>query len=352
MSTSSSYFARTLHGLEDISWRDISAHTDSKLIQLSHRSIEFSSTGDASDLLRLRGIEDVFVLVGKISNLTHERSALGLIEEQIRKLSLSAAIETCKQVREITRPFAYSVTASFVGSRNYNRWELAEAVAKGLSKRHDWSYIDTRATPFPAHDINIRLVIEADRALLGIRLGSAPLHKRPYKQLHVEASLNPILAYHMVRMSRLRAGECLLDPMCGAGTIPIEAAFAEPEAIVLAIDIDAEAIQAAKENASLANASVAIQQGSAINSNLESGSIDAIVCDLPWGGQSELEGGSLNQMCAEFIRLLKPSGRMVLLTEHPDDVRKAFEAAAFTVECPLTVSLHGKHPSILLTHKT
>ena len=51
------------------------------------------------------------------------------------------------------------------------------------------------------------------------------LHRRGYRQEQVEAPLNEVLAAGMILMTGWR-GECdLIDPMCGSGTIPIEAAL-------------------------------------------------------------------------------------------------------------------------------
>ena len=51
------------------------------------------------------------------------------------------------------------------------------------------------------------------------------LHRRGYRQEAVEAPLNEVLAAGMILMTGWK-GECdLIDPMCGSGTIPIEAAL-------------------------------------------------------------------------------------------------------------------------------
>ena len=51
------------------------------------------------------------------------------------------------------------------------------------------------------------------------------LHRRGYRQEAVEAPLNEVLAAGMILMTGWH-GECdLIDPMCGSGTIPIEAAL-------------------------------------------------------------------------------------------------------------------------------
>jgi putative N6-adenine-specific DNA methylase len=51
------------------------------------------------------------------------------------------------------------------------------------------------------------------------------LHRRGYRQEIAKAPLRETLAAAMVLASGWRKGEPLLDPMCGSGTIPIEAAL-------------------------------------------------------------------------------------------------------------------------------
>jgi putative N6-adenine-specific DNA methylase len=51
------------------------------------------------------------------------------------------------------------------------------------------------------------------------------LHRRGYRQEIAKAPLRETLAAAMVLASGWRRGEPLLDPMCGSGTIPIEAAL-------------------------------------------------------------------------------------------------------------------------------
>jgi putative N6-adenine-specific DNA methylase len=51
------------------------------------------------------------------------------------------------------------------------------------------------------------------------------LHRRGYRQEIAKAPLRETLAAAMVLASGWRSGEPLLDPMCGSGTIPVEAAL-------------------------------------------------------------------------------------------------------------------------------
>ena len=51
------------------------------------------------------------------------------------------------------------------------------------------------------------------------------LHKRGYRTLAYSAPIKETLAAAMLRISRWAPGKNLIDPFCGSGTIPIEAAL-------------------------------------------------------------------------------------------------------------------------------
>ena len=74
-------------------------------------------------------------------------------------------------------------------------------------------------------DVSFNLHVAEDQCTLSLDSSGESLHRRGYRQEQVEAPLNEVLAAGMILMTGWR-GECdLIDPMCGSGTIPIEAAL-------------------------------------------------------------------------------------------------------------------------------
>ena len=74
-------------------------------------------------------------------------------------------------------------------------------------------------------DIALNIHVAEDQCTLSLDSSGESLHRRGYRQEQVEAPLNEVLAAGMILMTGWR-GECdLIDPMCGSGTIPIEAAL-------------------------------------------------------------------------------------------------------------------------------
>ena len=71
----------------------------------------------------------------------------------------------------------------------------------------------------------IQVALLKDRVTLTIDTSGAGLHKRGYRKLSMEAPLKETLAAALVSISRWKADRAFIDPLCGSGTIPIEAAL-------------------------------------------------------------------------------------------------------------------------------
>jgi len=73
-------------------------------------------------------------------------------------------------------------------------------------------------------DVRIHAFLEGARAMLYLDTSGEPLFKRGWRGEAGEAPLRENLAAGIVMLSGWQPGEPLLDPMCGAGTLLVEAA--------------------------------------------------------------------------------------------------------------------------------
>ena len=74
-------------------------------------------------------------------------------------------------------------------------------------------------------DVLINIHIAESSCTLSLDASGESLHRRGYRQATLEAPLNEVLAAGIILMSGWH-GECdFIDPMCGSGTLPIEAAL-------------------------------------------------------------------------------------------------------------------------------
>ena len=74
-------------------------------------------------------------------------------------------------------------------------------------------------------DIRLNIHIAEDKCTLSLDSSGESLHRRGYRQESVEAPLNEVLAAGMILMTGWQGDTDFIDPMCGSGTILIEAAL-------------------------------------------------------------------------------------------------------------------------------
>ena len=74
-------------------------------------------------------------------------------------------------------------------------------------------------------DMRLHIHIAEDQCTLCLDSSGESLHRRGYRQESVEAPLNEVLAAGMILMTGWRGETDFIDPMCGSGTLLIEAAL-------------------------------------------------------------------------------------------------------------------------------
>ena len=74
-------------------------------------------------------------------------------------------------------------------------------------------------------DIRLHIHIAEDQCTLSLDSSGESLHRRGYRQESVEAPLNEVLAAGMILMTGWHGETDFIDPMCGSGTLLVEAAL-------------------------------------------------------------------------------------------------------------------------------
>ena len=334
-------FAVTTRGLEPISANELAALPDVTVEQIAYRRIFASCLGSLEPLLSLRTVDDVFLHMATWSGINRARSALSTIQVASSQLELDTALALCKQVRTIPSPPVFSVTANFVGKRNYNTDEIKQACASGVVERQGWVYSEDDSNA----NLNIRIFIEGDTAEVGVRLAAQSLSRRPYKQQHVPGSLKPAVAAALLALAGVAPNTLVLDPCCGAGTILIEARSSG--ATACGGDIDQQALTAARLNAAQSALDVHIQRWDARALPISDRSVDFVISNLPWGRVVSIDGSlhTLYQEISEEIeRVLAPGGQTVLLTNLPDLI----QFKRLKRDTQFEISLFGQTPTIMV----
>ncbi|HBN29600.1 MAG TPA: RNA methyltransferase [Clostridiaceae bacterium] len=97
---------------------------------------------------------------------------------------------------------------------------VKKAVVEAMKRKYKINWFEEDG---PEYKIEISLL--KDMAELTIDTSGTALHKRGYREIAGEAPLKETLAAALVLLSRWQPSRILSDPLCGSGTIPIEAAL-------------------------------------------------------------------------------------------------------------------------------
>ncbi len=97
---------------------------------------------------------------------------------------------------------------------------VKKAVVESMKKRYQTEWFKEDG---PLYRIEVSML--KDLATLTIDTTGPGLHKRGYRAAGSEAPLKETLAAGLILIARWQPAIALVDPMCGSGTIPIEAAL-------------------------------------------------------------------------------------------------------------------------------
>ncbi|XP_071389941.1 THUMP domain-containing protein 2 [Centroberyx affinis] len=194
-------------------------------------------------------------------------------------------------------------------SRRFSTQELSRVIGAGLSRLLGWK-ADLKN---PQLEVNVYL--SDDHCLIGMPLTRLPLANRSYIQT---TGLRSTVAWALGSLAQIQPGSCVVDPMCGVGTILIEAAQEHKDACFLGMDIDDRQLQRANENVAFGDLRnrIHLLKASSIELPLPSASVDAVVSDLPFGrkfGTKTHMAANLPLILTEMERVLRVGGILVLL---------------------------------------
>lgn len=97
---------------------------------------------------------------------------------------------------------------------------VEKAVVERLKRRHHLEWFPKTGARY-----TIQVALVKDMATLTLDTSGPGLHKRGYRDLTATAPIKETLAASMILLSRWHPDRPFLDPLCGSGTLPIEAAL-------------------------------------------------------------------------------------------------------------------------------
>ncbi|NWV81978.1 THUM2 protein, partial [Dasyornis broadbenti] len=186
--------------------------------------------------------------------------------------------------------------------------EIGRAIGIALVKQCGWR-ADLRDP-----DLEIFVHLNDIHSVVGIPLFRLPLANRDYIKT---AGLRSTVAWAMASLAEISAGALVLDPMCGLGTILLEAAKEWPEACYWGADISDSQLEGADENIRTSGLmdKIELLKASVKALPLPSESFDSIISDIPFGKKFKITNDAqlLPNTLQEMERVLRAGGTLVLL---------------------------------------
>lgn len=114
--------------------------------------------------------------------------------------------------------------ANSVKSKLFSPSDIQSIMKKAMVERMKQKY-GVSWFPETGSDYPIRVSIMKDVVTVGLDTSGTSLHKRGYRRLTSKAPITETLAAALIMLTPWHADRFLIDPFCGSGTIPIEAAM-------------------------------------------------------------------------------------------------------------------------------
>lgn len=97
---------------------------------------------------------------------------------------------------------------------------MKKAMVERMKEKYHQSWFDEDGASYP-----VRVSFMKDVATIGLDTSGVSLHKRGYRQMTAKAPITETLAAALILLTPWKRDRILVDPFCGSGTFPIEAAM-------------------------------------------------------------------------------------------------------------------------------
>ena len=114
--------------------------------------------------------------------------------------------------------------ASSIKSRLFSPSDIQSIMKKAMVERLKAHY-GIQWFPETGSSFPLRVFLYKDTVTVGIDTTGESLHKRGYRTLTSKAPITETLAAALIMLTPWKADRVLVDPFCGSGTFPIEAAM-------------------------------------------------------------------------------------------------------------------------------
>ena len=329
------FVAHVTIGLEHFAADEAARALDASPIVVLQGKIAFRTNAPYSMVRMLRSIESIALLcwVSPTPRMPTSAEAFGtafqaLMAETVcpQLASLGRAWRAASSFSDSRATIAFRVTARRSGSQSscVVRQDLARWLAEAWHDAADGAFTAT------ARNYDLEICIQWSDLQVCIELPcEGRLSARAYTAL---PTLHAPLGWMLARLANLAPGATVVDPMVGRGGLLVEAAFVQPRAVFVGCDRSADQLIGAVTNVAAARrhdptaSPISLLLADVTALPFADGSVDAILCDLPFGRQHGKRKGLYEDVLQQCRRVLRPGGVAVLLTTCLRELQAAVQA--------------------------
>ena len=204
--------AKTFMGLEPVLAKELT-QLGANNVQIGRRMVSF--TGDKEMMYRANFQLHTAIRILKPIKHFKARSADDVYDE-IKKIDWTQYLGTEKTFAVDAVVFSEEFRHS-----KFVSYKVKDAIVDQFREQTGKRPNISVANP----DIRLNIHVAEDKCTLSLDSSGESLHRRGYRQESVEAPLNEVLAAGMILMSGWQGNTDFIDPMCGSGTLLVEAAL-------------------------------------------------------------------------------------------------------------------------------
>jgi putative N6-adenine-specific DNA methylase len=204
--------AKTFMGLEPVLAKELT-QLGANDVKIGRRMVSF--TGDKEMMYRANFQLHTAIRILKPIRHFKAKSADDVYEE-IKKIDWTQYLENDKTFTVDSVVFSEEFRHS-----KFVSYKVKDAIVDQFREKTGKRPNISVANP----DIRLNMHIAEDHCTLSLDSSGESLHRRGYRQESVDAPLNEVLAAGMILLSGWQGDTDFIDPMCGSGTLLIEAAL-------------------------------------------------------------------------------------------------------------------------------
>lgn len=175
--------------------------------------IEVPVGEDIANVLRSRIANNLYVLIHVEENIAD----LSAIYRVIRGLDFTKVVEPWQ---------TFAIRPERVGQHSFTSVDIGRVAGQAVIDGYLEACGSRLKVDLDNPDVEIYVELNVDRLVVALSLTRSSFHVRGYKVFAHPAGLKPTIAFALLKIANWSYGEPVVDPMCGGGTIVVEAALA------------------------------------------------------------------------------------------------------------------------------